>query len=49
MSRWLIEPFHKHVGRDSFACGEPALDTYLTTYAGQHEQAGIARTFLAID
>lgn len=49
MSGWVIEPFHKHVGRDSFACGEPALDTYLTTYAGQHEQAGIARTFLAID
>lgn len=49
MSRWVIEPFHKHEGRDGFACGEPALDVYLATYAGQHEQAGIARTFLALD
>lgn len=49
MSRWVIQPFYKHLGRDGFACGEPALDAYLATYAGQHEQAGIARTFLAID
>jgi hypothetical protein len=32
MSCWVIELFHKHVGRDGFTCGEPALDTYLATY-----------------
>ena len=49
MSGWVIEPFYKHSGRDGFVCGEPALDAYLATYAGQHEQAGLARTFLAIN
>ncbi|QTR51612.1 GNAT family N-acetyltransferase [Candidatus Thiothrix anitrata] len=49
MGDWKIEPFYKHVERGVFSCGEPALDAYLATYAGQHEQAGIARTFLAIN
>lgn len=49
MSDWAIIPFHKHSDRETFTCGEPALDAYLATYAGQHEQAGIARTFLAVN
>lgn len=49
MSQWEIQPFFKHTGRDCFACGETALDVYLATYASQHEQAGVARTFLATD
>lgn len=49
MSGWEITPFYKHIDREAFACGEPALDTYLATYAGQHEQAGVARTFLAVN
>lgn len=49
MSRWEIQPFFKHEGRAGFVCGEAALDAYLASYAGQHEQAGVARTFLAID
>lgn len=49
MSCWEIQPFFRHEGRAEFACGEAALDVYLASYAGQHEQAGVARTFLAID
>lgn len=47
MGKWSVTGFHKHPGRKDFSCSEPALNDYLSRYAGQHEQAGIARTFLA--
>lgn len=47
MTTWSVTGFYKHPERKNFSCSEPALNTYLSRYAGQHEQTGIARTFLA--
>lgn len=49
MESWLIRRFYKHPGRKKFSCSEPELNTYLSRFAGQHEQSGISRTFLAVD
>ena len=46
MQKWLVKGFYKHPGRTEFSCGEPELNHYLSHYAGQHEKAGITRTFL---
>ncbi|MEZ5478745.1 MAG: GNAT family N-acetyltransferase [Thiolinea sp.] len=48
MRSWTIKPFYKHPQRKQFFCGEPELDAYLANFAGQHEQSGVSRTFLAL-
>ena len=35
--------------RAGFTCGEPALDSYLRLYAGQHQRDGIATTHVLCD
>ena len=45
---WHEEPItHKH-DRDSFDCGEPALNDFLRRHARQSHDRGAAKTFLAI-
>ena len=33
-------------GKSAFSCGEPTLDAYLSKFAWQHEQRGIARVYV---
>ncbi len=48
-AEWRIEPLDRQHDRSRFDCGEPALNEYLIRYARQHQEAGIARTFVAVD
>lgn len=43
-----FEPLRRDHDRTRFACGEPALDDYLTRFARQNHESGVARTFVAI-
>jgi GNAT superfamily N-acetyltransferase len=45
---WRIEPLDRHHDRSTFDCGEPALDEFLSAYARQNQEAGVARTFVAV-
>jgi GNAT superfamily N-acetyltransferase len=47
--RFRFEPFSRRYDRTTFSCGEPALDRYLQSQAGQDQRRGIARVFLLID
>ncbi len=43
-----IEPLSARHVRESFDCGEPALDEFLKRYARQNQDRGISRTFVAV-
>lgn len=46
---WVIVPFDsKNQNRQQFHCGELELDNYLRKYAGQHAEANLSRTFVAV-
>ena len=46
--RLVIEPLGPHHDRESFACGEPALDDYLRRRASQDTRRRVARVFVAV-
>ena len=46
---WHEEPIGKHHDRESFDCGESALNEFLQRYARKSHELGGAKTFLAID
>jgi GNAT superfamily N-acetyltransferase len=46
---WHEEPISKKHDRDSFDCGEAALNDFLRQHARKSHEAGGAKTFLAID
>jgi GNAT superfamily N-acetyltransferase len=46
---WHEEPVSKRHDRESFDCGERALNEFLQRYARKSHQMGGAKTFLAID
>lgn len=43
-----IIPFDASVRRDTFDCGEAALNHYLQHLAGQHRRKNVSRTFIAL-
>jgi len=45
---WHEEPIGKRHDRDSFDCGEPALNDFLRRHARQSHEKGAAKTFLAV-
>jgi GNAT superfamily N-acetyltransferase len=46
---WHEEPISKKHDRESFDCGEAALNDFLRHHARKSHEAGGAKTFLAID
>jgi GNAT superfamily N-acetyltransferase len=46
---WHEEPIKKRHDRDTFDCGEEALNEFLRRYARKSHELGAAKTFLAID
>lgn len=48
MTAWHEEPIHKKHDRESFDCGEEALNDFLRRYARKNHDLGAAKTFLAI-
>lgn len=46
---WHEEPIAKSHDRQSFDCGEPALNDFLRRYARQSHEQGGAKTFVAVD
>jgi GNAT superfamily N-acetyltransferase len=46
---WHDEPIAKHHDRESFDCGEDALNEFLRRYARKSHELGGAKTFLAIE
>lgn len=44
-----IVAFDRRFDRSSFSCGQPDLDDWLRTRAGQQERANNTRTFLAVE
>ena len=49
MKAWHEEPIRKQHDRDSFDCGDEALNEFLRRYARKSHERGGAKTFLAID
>ena len=49
MASWHEEPIRKSHDRESFDCGEEALNDFLRRYARRSHELGGAKTFLAID
>jgi len=49
VTAWHEEPIHKKHDRESFDCGEEALNEFLRRYARKSHELGGAKTFLAID
>jgi len=49
MLAWHEEPIAKSHDRESFDCGEAALNEFLRRYARKSHEQGGAKTFLAID
>jgi GNAT superfamily N-acetyltransferase len=47
-SPWIIERLAKSHDRSQFSCGQPALDDWLKTRAGQFDRRDLARTFVAV-
>lgn len=45
---WIIEALSTAHDRTTFDCGEPALNEYLSRYARQNQESGVARTFVAV-
>lgn len=48
MSQFAVEVLRKEHERASFRCGTTPLDEFLTRFARQNADAGIARTFVAV-
>ncbi len=46
---WHLEPIAKSHDRESFDCGEEALNEFLRKHARKSHELGGAKTFLAID
>ena len=44
-----VMAFNSALARDTFDCGEPALNHYLQQLAGQHSRKNVSRTFVALD
>jgi predicted N-acetyltransferase YhbS len=49
IAAWHEEPIGKRHDRESFDCGETALNEFLRRYARKNHEMGGAKTFLAID
>jgi GNAT superfamily N-acetyltransferase len=49
VTAWHEEPIDKKHDRDTFDCGEEALNEFLRRYARKSHELGGAKTFLAID
>ena len=49
IAAWHEEPIAKHHDRESFDCGEVALNEFLRRYARKSHELGGAKTFLAIE
>lgn len=49
MTAWYEEPIHKKHSRDTFDCGEEALNEFLSRHARKSHEMGGSKTFLAID
>jgi GNAT superfamily N-acetyltransferase len=49
LTPWHEEPIAKRHERESFDCGEEALNEFLRRYARKGHELGGAKTFLAID
>lgn len=49
LAPWHEEPIGKKHDRESFDCGEAALNGFLRKHARKSHEAGGAKTFLAID
>ena len=49
LQAWHEEPIGKHHDRESFDCGESALNEFLQRYARKSHELGGAKTFVAID
>lgn len=49
LAPWHEEPISKKHDRESFDCGEAALNDFLRQHARKSHEAGGAKTFLAVD
>ncbi|MGA8501684.1 MAG: GNAT family N-acetyltransferase [Candidatus Sulfotelmatobacter sp.] len=49
MTTWHEEPINKKHDRETFDCGEEALNEFLRRYARKSHERGGAKTFLAIE
>ena len=49
MTAWHEEPINKKHDRQSFDCGEKALNEFLRCYARKSHELGGSKTFLAVD
>lgn len=49
VTAWHEEPISKRHDRESFDCGEEALNEFLRRYARKNHELGGAKTFLAIN
>ena len=49
LPQWHEEAISRTHDRESFDCGDPALNTYLRQHARRSHEQGGAKTFLAID
>jgi GNAT superfamily N-acetyltransferase len=49
VTAWHEEPINRKHDRESFDCGEQALNEFLRRYARKSHELGGAKTFLAID
>ena len=45
---FIIEPLGKQHDRESFDCGETALNQFLRHYARQNNERGLGRTYVAV-
>ncbi len=45
----IVEPLERYHDRSGFDCGVGALNEYIARFARQHEDSGVARTFVAVD
>lgn len=48
LGRWQEEPIDKNRDRESFDCGDAALNEFLRRYARKNHEMGGSKTFLAI-
>ncbi len=45
---WCVQALRRDHDRAQFGCGEPTLDEYLSNFARQNHESGVARTFVAV-
>jgi len=48
MANWSIEPLGGEHVRTDFDCGQPKLNEFLRTLAGQYERKGVGRTYVLV-